>query len=72
MDVNFKTRVSKFDNCFCDACHDVAMVMKISLPKTLFHDGKTLSTKYSEYWLCAKCRTKLTHALDFPEEEQIC
>jgi hypothetical protein len=69
LDVTFKTRMSKYDNCICSACHDTSTVMKVSLPNTLFHDGKKLSTRYTEYWLCAKCRTKLTHALDFPEEE---
>lgn len=68
LDVTFKSKMSKADNCLCDACHDSAMVMKVSLPKTLFHDGNNLSTRYNEYWLCAPCRTKLVHALDWPEE----
>ncbi len=68
-DVTFETKMSKQTNCTCDACHDIAKVMKIKLPQTLFHDGKGLSTKYSNYWLCASCRTKLSHALDWPEEE---
>lgn len=66
--VKFKTKMSKSEYCTCSACHGIAMVMKIILPETLYFDGGPLTTKYREYWLCAKCRTKLTHALDFPEE----
>ncbi len=68
-DVTFKSKISKSDKCFCSACHDAGWVMKVKLPETLYFDGNKLSTKYSEYWLCAKCRTKLAHALDWPEEE---
>ena len=67
-DVNFESRMSSNNNCFCSACHDTARVMKVVMPETLFHDGKKLSTKYREYWLCAGCRTKLSHALDWPKE----
>ena len=67
-DVTFKTRMSKSNNCICNACHGTGTVMKITYPDTLYFDGKSLGTKYREYWLCARCRTKLTHALDYPEE----
>ncbi len=70
LNVSFETVIGKNDNCFCSACHDVARVMKIKLPRTLYHNGVKLSTKYTEYWLCAKCRTKLSHALDWPKEEE--
>lgn len=67
--VTFKSKMSKQTNCSCDACHDIDRVVKVTLPKTLYFDGNTLSTKYNEYWLCGGCRTKLVHALDFPEDE---
>lgn len=68
LEVKFRTKMSRYKNCICDACHDTDSAIKISLPETKFHDGIVLSTKYSNYWLCIKCRNKLTHALDFPEE----
>ena len=68
-DVTFKSKMSKSEYCFCTACHDTGWVMKVTLPETRYFDGNRLTTKYHEYWLCAKCRTKLTHALDWPEEE---
>jgi hypothetical protein len=69
MDVKFISKMSKYENCSCTACHDVGRVMKVSLPTTLFHDGRNLSTKYKEYWLCCSCRSKLSNALDYPEDE---
>lgn len=69
LNVKFETSMSGSENCTCDACHDVSRVMKVTLPETkFFGNGNRLSTKYTEYWLCAPCRTKLVHALDFPEE----
>lgn len=68
-DVEFKTKMSKSEYCICSACHDTATVMMVTLPETLYFDGGPLTTKYREYWLCARCRTKLTHALDFPEAQ---
>jgi hypothetical protein len=70
LNVKFETSMSGSENCTCDACHDVSRVMKVTLPRTKFYDGKKLSAKYEQYWLCAPCRTKLTHALDFPDEVQ--
>ena len=76
--VNFETKISKHDNCICCACHDIARVIRIKLPESLYFDGKVLSTAYGEYWLCAPCReywlcapcrAKLSHALDWPEED---
>ena len=67
--VIFKTIISERDDCFCTACGNKDTVMKVSLPYTRCYDGKTLSTKYKEYWICAPCRTKLVHALDYPQDE---
>lgn len=71
LDVAFGSEISKFDNCLCTACHATDRVMKIKMPQTLYHDGKRLTTKYYEWWLCARCRTKLSHALDWPKEEVV-
>ena len=60
----FASKISEHDNCLCSACHDTGRVMKVKLPKTLFHDGKKLSTKYSEYWLCDRCKRNLSDALE--------
>ena len=68
LDVEFKTSMSKADNCICNACHGTGTVMKLTYPTTLYYDGKHLSTKYHEFWLCAKCRTKLSFALDWPDD----
>ena len=69
LDVRFASEMSRAENCFCDACHGTGRVVKLTMPQTLYFDGGTLSTKYHNYWLCAGCRTKLAHALDWPEEE---
>lgn len=68
-DVTFKTKMSQHPHYHCDACYDIARVMKVTLQQTRCFDGKTLSAQYSEYWICDTCRTKLVHALDFPEDE---
>ena len=65
--VNFRTHMSNADNCICDACHAGGPVMKLIFPWTKYADGGKLVTKYHEFWLCAKCRTKLSHALDWPD-----
>ena len=68
LDVKFSSRMSKFKNCTCDACHNTTMVIKIRFPETKYFDGRGLETRYSEYWLCARCRNKLSDALIFPDE----
>lgn len=55
--------------CVCDACRNVGQVIKLRLPSTRFHDRKSLTTRYQDYWLCPVCRQKLHNALDWPEEE---
>lgn len=70
LEVQIKSKMSVTDNCFCTACHDTGKVMKVRLPETKYHNGRDLTTKYHEYWLCAPCRTKLVHALDYPEDEE--
>ena len=67
-EVKFTTTVSEADNCICNACHATGHVMKLTYPETSYHDGKKLTTKYHEFWLCAPCRTKLVHALDWPDD----
>ncbi len=76
LEVSFKATTSEFDNCICSACHATERVVKVILPRTLYYDGKNLSTKYDRYWLCESCRIKLINALNFQEEnvseERIC
>ena len=64
LDVKFKASMSKSDNCICNACHGAGTVMKLTYPVTKFHDRKKLSTRYYEFWLCDKCREKLSFALN--------
>ena len=63
IDVEFTSKNSEYGNCICTACHGSAFVTKIKMPETLFHDGKRLSTRYSDYWLCPTCKNKLIKAL---------
>ena len=69
LDVIFPSELSRAENCFCDACHGTGRVVKLKIPETLYFDGNGLSTKYSNYWLCAGCRAMLSHALNCPKEE---
>ena len=68
LNVKFEATVSESDNCICNACHNGGTVMKVKLPDTKYHDGKKLTTKYREYWLCSLCRTKLRWAMDWPDD----
>nr|WP_319487260.1 hypothetical protein [uncultured Caproiciproducens sp.] len=63
LDVTFSGTVSKYDNCLCGCCHDAAKVLKLSIPETLYFDGKILSTKYHDLWICKSCAEKLMVAL---------
>lgn len=67
--VTFKAVKSRYENCFCNGCHDTGRVIKLKLPETLYHDHKNLTTLYRNYWLCQKCADKLRTALENPEEE---
>lgn len=67
--VRFPAEVSTANNCMCDACHNVGKVIKLELPETKYHDGKRLSTEYTNYWLCFNCREKLTNALIWGDED---
>lgn len=69
VNVRFKAWSSKAENCFCGGCHALGSVVKLKLPMTLYYDGKRLSTKYRNYWLCQKCLDKLRKAMDDPKEE---
>lgn len=63
-DVCVKAEMSKYNNCCCDMCFKNDYVVKVQLPYTKYHDGKKLSTKYSEIWMCESCRDKLVKALE--------
>ena len=62
--VKFTAKMSAYDNCVCNACHNLGKVVKLTIPNTLYFDGKKLTTKYHEYWLCMDCRKKLMRALE--------
>lgn len=68
LDVKFKTSMSKASNCICNACHAEGPVMKLTFPVTKFHNRKNLSAKYYQFWLCEKCRAKLSFALEWPDD----
>ena len=57
--VEFRGQLSDADNCVCSGCHKTDFVLKLTVPETKYHDGKRLSTKYHEYWMCDDCVTKL-------------
>lgn len=58
-DVEFRGHISDTDNCVCSGCHKMGVVLKLTVPETGYHDGKRLSTKYHEYWICDDCIEKL-------------
>ena len=61
--VKFTAKMSTCDNCVCNACHNVGEVIKLKMPETKYFDGKNLTTRYTEFWLCMDCRKKLIRAL---------
>ena len=63
LDVTFKAVESRQNNCICDCCHGSGRVLKLRMPRTLYHDGRALTTKYSDLWICNECRIKLMAAL---------
>ena len=68
LNVSFISSISTADNCICSACHGEGKVIKLELPTTLYYNGNGLETRYKNYWVCKKCRDKLTHALYWPKE----
>ncbi len=69
-DVKFTSILTKSKCNVCDSCKKISSVIKLKLPETKYFDGKIISTKYSEYWLCMECKTKLLFALEHPKEEK--
>jgi len=72
LDVTFQGILSKQSNCLCNCCHDATKVLKISIPETLYFDGKSLSTKYHDLWICESCTKKLVDELKKIVEEKQC
>lgn len=64
LDVEFHSEDSKYDNCICSCCHGTGKVKKIRIPTTLYYNGKNLTTKYQDYWLCESCKNKLLKAIE--------
>lgn len=67
VNVVFKSK-TRFRACRCDACRNIGEIIMLQLPCTMYHDRKTLSTRYYNYWLCPACRNKLTYALGYSEK----
>ena len=67
--VRFKSVLSTADNCICNACHGSGQVMQLSLPETLYFDGKHLTTKHTPYWVCRSCRDNLVKALEWRDDD---
>ncbi len=63
IDVEFYAKRSAYGNCMCTCCHGTDYVTKIKIPETLYFNGKNLSTKFAEYWICDICSNKLVDAL---------
>lgn len=61
--VRFTAQVSASIYCCCDGCHRCTRVIKIELPTTLYHNHRTLSTRYYQRWFCRDCADKLLAAL---------
>lgn len=61
--VAFSAERRRADNCCCDACFALGQVTALTYPITRFFDGRNISTKHREMWLCDECRAKLVHAL---------
>jgi len=68
--IKFISKKSKSEYCICSACKKTGYVLKLNLPETKCFNFKNVSTKYSEYWLCMECKTKLLFALEHPKEEK--
>lgn len=66
--VKFTAKMSTYDNCVCNACHNVGKVIKLEIPETKYFYGHNLTTKYTEFWLCMDCRKKLIQALKMDGE----
>jgi len=64
LDVTFQGTVSKYENCMCSCCHDSEKVLKLQIPETLYFDGKSLSTKYHDVWVCKSCAQKMIGELE--------
>ena len=69
--VMFPSCISTYNNCVCDACHGMGYVIKVDMPKTQYFDGKRLTTRTREYWLCRECRDKLVKALEWEDAEDV-
>lgn len=69
VEVDFPSKMSKADNCICNACFTDDRVIKLMLPNTCFDRNGRKRTSYDEYWLCRDCRDKLVKALEWGTED---
>ncbi len=63
LDVKFNATESEQSNCLCNCCHGTGKALKLKIPETLYYNGKGLSTRYRDLWICETCREKLIAAL---------
>lgn len=72
-DVKVPSAMSEYSNCCCDMCFRLDHVIKLKMPSTRYHNGRTLSTLYSNIWICESCRDKLVKALDleYPQTRKL-
>lgn len=61
--VKYKAVRSKFNNCVCNGCFKRSYVTKITYPESCYWDGKNVTTRYGEWWLCDDCIENLSHAV---------
>jgi hypothetical protein len=47
----------------CDGCHKISTAMELTLPSTLYYNGKELETRYERRWYCPECMAKLREAV---------
>lgn len=65
--VNFFTHLTNESGCRCSACMAAGPVIEIVFPHTLYTKDGRLITRYEATALCASCKKKLAHALEWPD-----
>ena len=67
-DVKFSARMRGHNNECCDCCFGVTSVVILRYPETKRHNGRSISTKYHEMWICEECLEKMKYAITHVEE----
>lgn len=69
IDVEVRAVASTHNHCVYDMCYALDYVVKVAIPETKYHDGKTPTTKYKPLWMCKECRDKFIKAISNPSNE---